>query len=149
MDSDEIFMAIALEEATMAWREEEVPVGALIVKSGRIIARAHNMKESTKDPTAHAEIIALRKASESLKSWRLSDCCLYVTLEPCVMCAGALVQSRIRRVVYATTDPKGGATESLFAICSDIRLNHQVQIRSGVMENQAAEILKQFFKERR
>ena len=145
-DSDEKFMAIALEEATIAQRRGEVPVGALVVRAGEIVARAHNLRESINDSTAHAEMIALRMASKHLKSWRLSDCCLYVTLEPCIMCAGALVQSRISRVVYATTDPKGGATESLFTVCSDPRLNHQVKIRSGVMRGQSTKILKQFFK---
>lgn len=143
------FMALAIKEAQRAWNEGEVPVGALVVRDGKVIARAHNLKESTNDPTAHAEMLALRRASQELQSWRLSDCDLYVTLEPCMMCAGALVQSRIRRLIYGAPDPKGGAIKSLFAICSDSKLNHQVEIQSGVMADLSSNVLKQFFKARR
>ena len=142
-------MSLALEEAQKARDQNEVPVGAIITREGLVIARAHNMKEGTQNPTGHAEILALQRASEHLKSWRLLNCCLYVTLEPCVMCAGALIQARVQRVVYATPDPKGGAMESLFSIGSDPRLNHQIQTHRGPMEAQATHMLHQFFKERR
>ncbi len=148
-DVDQRFMALALEEALLAQEKGEVPVGALIVEGDKVIARAHNLRESTYDPTAHAEIIALRRASESLKSWRLHNCSLYVTLEPCVMCSGAIVQARLSRIIYATVDSKGGGVESLWSLCSDPRLNHQVCTQSGVMEEEAVHLLTQFFHERR
>ena len=141
-------MVMAFEEAKKARDIGEVPVGALIVKGNMVIARGHNLKESTHDPTSHAEIEVLRKASKFLKTWRLSGCCLYVTLEPCVMCAGALVQARIHRLVYATVDKKGGAIESVFSICSDPRLNHMVKTQL-LDKPQSSSLLREFFKHRR
>lgn len=144
------FMEEAIKEAKKAASKKEVPVGAVIVKEGKIIARGHNQRESTNDATSHAEIIAIRKASKKIKNWRLSGCTLYVTVEPCPMCAGAIVQARIDRVVYGAKDPKAGAVETLYQILSDKRLNHQVkEVISGVKEEECAELLKDFFKKLR
>lgn len=144
------FMEEAIKEAKKAALKKEVPVGAVIVKEGKIIARGHNQRESTNDATSHAEIIAIRKASKKIKNWRLSGCTLYVTVEPCPMCAGAIVQARIDRVVYGAKDPKAGAVETLYQILSDKRLNHQVkEVISGVKEKECAELLKDFFKKLR
>lgn len=143
-------MAMALEEAQLAAEEDEVPVGAVIVslKKG-ILARAHNQREKLKDPTAHAEMIAITQAATSMKSWRLEDCVLYVTLEPCPMCAGAIVQSRIPHVVYGCLDPKAGACHSLFNITADSRLNHRSTVIGGVMETECSSILSEFFRKKR
>lgn len=143
-------MEIALEEARFAKEEDEVPVGALIVsaKSG-IIARAHNQRELLKDPTAHAEMIAITQAAQFLQSWRLENCILYVTLEPCPMCAGAIVQSRIPWVVYGCMDPKAGACHSLFNLLNDPRLNHRSRVVPGVLENECSSILSEFFQKKR
>lgn len=150
LGADTRFMAMALREAEKARDKGEVPVGALVVRGEQVIAQAHNLREATQSPVDHAEIIALRKASQFLGSWRLLDCCLYVTLEPCVMCAGATVQSRIHRLVYAARDPKGGGMASLSAIGSDSRLNHQVQIHQlKAMEAPSASLLREFFQQRR
>jgi tRNA(adenine34) deaminase len=127
----------------------EVPVGAVIVFEDRIIAAAHNQRETLRDPTAHAEMIAITQAAEALGSWRLLDCVLYVTLEPCPMCAGAIVQARIPRVVYGTTDPKAGACDTLFNITSDVRLNHQAVVVGGVLQNEARSLLQEFFAQQR
>ncbi|NLF09151.1 MAG: nucleoside deaminase [Pirellulaceae bacterium] len=145
----EQFMQIALDEARQAFGEEEVPVGAAIVKDGRIIARAHNQRERLRDPTAHAEMIAITQAAESLGSWRLDGCTLYVTLEPCPMCAGAIVQARIPTVVYGAADPKAGAVESLFRLLDDRRLNHCAETIGGVLAAACGEILSQFFQQQR
>lgn len=144
-EGDEIFMRTALDEALLAEAEGEVPVGCVIVHEGRIIARAHNLREATQDPTTHAEMLAIRDASRAIGSWRLSGCEVYVTLEPCPMCAGALVNSRVDRVISATEDPKAGATLTLFAIGSDSRLNHRFTQTVGVLKEEASGLLKRFF----
>jgi tRNA(adenine34) deaminase len=127
----------------------EVPVGAVVVRAGRILAQSFNLRETLHDPTAHAERLALTWAGRSLGSWRLDGCVLYVTLEPCAMCAGAIVHSRIARLVYGATDPKAGACESLFQLVSDTRLNHRVPITAGVLAGECGDVLKEFFQERR
>jgi len=142
-------MRMALEEAAAALTEEEVPVGAVIVHDGRIIASAHNQREQLRDPTAHAEMIAITQAAETLGSWRLDGCTLYVTLEPCPMCAGAILQARIPTVVYGATDPKGGAVHTLYQLLSDPRLNHRVQTVGGVLLAPCGEILSRFFQAQR
>jgi len=148
-EKDIYFMKLALEEATLAFSEGEVPVGAVLVIDGNIAAKAHNTRESSKDPTAHAELIAIRIGAEKGSSWRLTNAVLYVTKEPCVMCAGAMVNARIAGVVYGCKDEKGGAVGSLYKLLNDRRLNHQVEVVSGVLENECALILQKFFKERR
>jgi tRNA(adenine34) deaminase len=143
-------MEMALEEARIAADEEEVPVGAVIVSlSQGVIARAHNQREQLLDPTAHAEMIAITQAAQALRSWRLENCVLYVTLEPCPMCAGAIVQARLPMVVYGCTDPKAGACETLYRIASDSRLNHRAQIVAGVLADRCAAVLSAFFAGRR
>ncbi len=143
-------MEMALEEARLAADEDEVPVGAVIVSVERgVIASAHNQREQLKDPTAHAEMIAITQAAQSLQSWRLEQTILYVTLEPCPMCAGAIVQARIPLVVYGCADPKAGACDSLFQITSDPRLNHRAQIVSGVLAEQCSALLSAFFAAKR
>lgn len=141
------FMTLALREAEKAEKLREVPVGAILALDGRVIARGHNRKEFSvsQDPTAHAEIIALRKAAKKLKSWRMAGASLYVTLEPCLMCMGAIIQSRISRIVFAAFDPKAGACGSLYDISKDLRLNHRVAVRSSVMEEESEKLLKGFF----
>ena len=146
---DESMMACALELAREARNLGEVPVGAVVVRAGRILAQSFNLREALQDPTAHAERLALTWAGRSTGSWRLTDCVLYVTLEPCAMCAGAIVNSRLGRLVYGATDPKAGACESLYNLVSDPRLNHRVPITSGVMAAECGEVLKEFFQERR
>ncbi|MBI5561028.1 MAG: nucleoside deaminase [Deltaproteobacteria bacterium] len=138
-------MAEALKEALKAAKTGEVPVGAVIVREGGVIARGYNKKESSLDPTSHAEIIAIRRASRKIKNWRLERATLYVTLEPCLMCMGALVQARVERLVFASFDPKAGACGSLYDISGDERLNHRIKVASGVMEKEATELLKGFF----
>ena len=142
-------MHAALSLAREAFSCGEVPVGALVVRNNQIVSQGYNLRETFQDPTAHAERIALTLAGKALRSWRLDDCVLYVTLEPCVMCAGAIVQSRIQRVVYGVKDPKAGACDSLYRILNDPRLNHQVTLESGVLESDCREILSQFFQQRR
>jgi tRNA(adenine34) deaminase len=139
------WMRHALNQARCAFEADEVPVGAIIVHEGRIIAEAFNQREALKDPTAHAEMIAITQAAEALASWRLSECILYVTLEPCPMCAGAIVQARIPTVIYGTTDPKGGACHTLFNITSDSRLNHRSTVIGGVLQEECKAILQEFF----
>jgi tRNA(adenine34) deaminase len=146
---DEFFMARALELACEARNMGEVPVGALVSRAGRVIAQAHNLRETLRDPTAHAERLALTWAGQALSTWRLDECTLYVTLEPCAMCAGAIVQSRIARLVYGAMDPKAGACESLYRLVSDPRLNHRVPMTSGILAAQCGDVLKEFFQERR
>lgn len=143
--NDERWMRQALAEAQLALKKDEVPVGAVVVYEDKIIGRGHNQVETLKDPTAHAEIIAIGAAAGYLGSWRLSDACLYVTLEPCAMCAGALVISRVDRLVFGTRDPKAGACGSLFNIVQDPRLNHQVQVLPCVLESECSRILQVFF----
>ena len=145
----ERWMQQALLQARIAYEAEEVPVGAIIVHNDRIIAEAHNQRETLKDPTAHAEMIAITQAAEALQSWRLLDCTLYVTLEPCPMCAGAIVQARIPTVVYGTTDPKAGASHSLYQITNDSRLNHQCSVLGGLLKEECKSILQEFFLQQR
>jgi tRNA(adenine34) deaminase len=148
--SDDLqFMEQALAEARQAEAEGEVPIGAVVVAGGEIIARAHNRPVSACDPTAHAEILALRAAAERVGNYRLSDCDLYVTLEPCAMCATALVHARIRRLVYAAPDPKAGAVESCLRLLEAPHLNHRVQATGGVLAEESAALLKRFFALRR
>jgi tRNA(adenine34) deaminase len=143
------FMRLALQEAQAAFDENEVPVGAVIVYEERVIASAHNQREQLHDPTAHAEMIAITQAAEALQSWRLENCTLYVTLEPCPMCAGAILQARIPLVVYAAADPKAGAVASLFSLLDDARLNHRAQVVAGVLGLECGEILSRFFQAQR
>ena len=142
-------MKKALDQAIQAFDEGEVPVGAIIVHQERVIAEGRNQRETLNDPTAHAEMIAITQAAEVLQSWRLLDCTLYVTLEPCPMCAGAIVQARIPRVIYGTADPKAGACHSLFSLTSDIRLNHQSAVLGGIMAEDCKAILQEFFRQQR
>lgn len=145
----EKFMKEALKEAKKAYDKLEVPVGAVIVKDGKIIARAHNIKEEKKDTTKHAEILAISKASKKLNSWRLTDCEMYVTLEPCSMCAGALIQSRIRKIYIGTMDEKTGACGSVLNLLEDYTFNHKVEIETNLLQEECETLLKQFFKELR
>lgn len=147
--ADERFMRMALREAEAAAAEGEVPVGAVIVKDGRILGRAHNLRETLSDPTAHAEILAITQASEALEAWRLEGAVVYVTLEPCPMCAGALVQARVKRLVYGAADPKAGACGTLYNIVCDERLNHRLEVTAGVLADEARELLQKFFKKKR
>lgn len=142
---DETFMQAALKEADKAGVKTEVPIGAVLVRDGRIIGRGHNKKESGKDPTLHAEMIAIRAAAKKSGSWRLTDTTLYVTLEPCLMCMGAIIQARIPRLVFAAFDPKAGACGSVYDVSNDKRLNHRIKVCSRVCEAQASEVLKSFF----
>lgn len=143
------WMKEAFREAEKALREDEVPVGALIVRENVIIARGHNMVEKLKDPTAHAEMIAITAACESLGEKRLEGCTLYVTLEPCPMCAGAMIQARLDTCVYGAADPKAGACDSLYHLCEDPRLNHRVRVIGGIEEERCREILQHYFLEKR
>ena len=147
--SDEQAMQVALQQAQLASNSGDVPVGAVVVHDGQIIAARHNEREATGDPTAHAEILALRDAATALGRWRLHDCTLVVTLEPCVMCAGALINARIETLVYATADLKGGATSSLYNVCSDPRLNHNPNVVHGVCERESQLLLINYFQEKR
>jgi len=142
-------MKMALEEAYRAEREEEVPVGAIIVKDDKVIARAYNQVIKRNDPTAHAEILALRQAALALRNYRLIDTTLYVTIEPCLMCGGALVQARIGRLVFGAFDPKMGAFGSLYNLAEDKRLNHRIRVKSGVLEEECCRLMKDFFRRRR
>jgi tRNA(adenine34) deaminase len=141
----ESYMTIALRQAEEAMAADEVPVGAVVVHADRVIAAAHNQRELLRDPTAHAEMIAITQAAESRGDWRLDDCTLYVTLEPCVMCAGAILQARIPLVVYGAADPKAGALQTLFQLLNDPRLNHRAQVIPGVLAGPCGEILTRFF----
>ena len=146
---DEKFMALALEEATRAAELGEVPIGAVVVHEGEVIARAGNRRETDADPAAHAEFSALMEASRVLGRWRLTGCTVYVTLEPCLMCAGLMVNSRIDRCVFGAPDPKGGAVGTLYDVSHDERLNHEFEVEGGVLETECAEVLRAFFKRRR
>ncbi|MEB7660631.1 tRNA adenosine(34) deaminase TadA [Staphylococcus xylosus] len=146
MTNYQFYMKMAIEEAKKASDIGEVPIGAVIVKNDEIIARAHNLRESKKDPTAHAEYLAIQKASKFLNSWRLEECQLYVTLEPCVMCAGAIVMSRIPHVIYGAKDPKGGCAGSLMDLLQEPRFNHRAQVEIGVMEEACSQLLTEFFR---
>ncbi len=145
----EHFMRLALDEAEQALREAEVPIGAVILHEDRVIGAAHNQREQLHDPTAHAEMIAITQAADALQSWRLEGCTLYVTLEPCPMCAGAIVQARIPAVVYGASDPKAGAVRSLFRLLDDPRLNHRSMIVPGVLAEPCGAILTRFFEQQR
>ena len=146
---EEKFMKEALKEAQKAYEKDEVPVGAVIVKEGKIIARAYNIKENKNDTTCHAEILAIKKASKKLQAWRLEDCTMYVTLEPCPMCAGALIQSRMNKVVIGTMDYKTGACGSKLNLLEDYKFNHNVEVKNGVMQEECEKILQDFFKDLR
>ena len=149
MQEQERFMKEALKEAKEAYDKLEVPVGCVIVKDGKIVARAHNLKETKKDTTKHAEILAIQKASKKLDAWRLLDCDMYVTLEPCSMCAGAIVNSRIRNLYIGTMDKKTGAAGSVLNLFEDFTFNHKVTVQNGILKEQCEKILKDFFKELR
>jgi len=142
-------MKEALKEAKKAYKKLEVPVGAIIVKNGEIIAKAHNLKEEKNDTTKHAEMIAIQKASKFLKAWRLEDCEMYVTLEPCTMCAGAIINSRIKKVYIGTKDPKAGACGSVLNLFEDYKFNHTVEYQTDIMQKECEKVLKDFFKELR
>jgi tRNA(adenine34) deaminase len=146
---DEYFMRLALREAARAPEHGDVPIGAVVVREGEVIGAAHNEREIRADPTAHAELIALRDAARSVGSWRVLDAVMYVTLEPCAMCAGAIVLARIPRVVFGTADPKAGAAGSVFNILDEPRLNHRPQVESGLLAQESAELLRAFFATRR
>ncbi|GAB4279071.1 MAG: tRNA adenosine(34) deaminase TadA [Coriobacteriia bacterium] len=145
MEAHRAFMAMALEEAKKAAEVGETPVGAVVVCEGAVVARAGNRRELDNDPTAHAEILAIREAATKLRRWRLTDCTVYVTLEPCAMCAGALVNARVGQLVYGASDPKAGYVGSLYDLSSDERLNHRFDVVSGVMAEESARLLKEFF----
>jgi len=149
MEQKEYFMKQALKESQKAYKKEEIPVGAVIVKDNKIIAKAYNQKESKANSIMHAEIIAIKKASKKLNSWRLNDCEMYVTLEPCPMCAGAIIQSRISKVYIGTMDKKTGACGSVLNLFEDYTFNHKVEVESGICEKDCEKILKDFFKELR
>ena len=147
--SDTEAMQLALAQARAAALHHDVPIGAVVVRDGVVIAARHNERELHGDPTAHAEVLAMRDAATVVGHWRLMDCTLYVTLEPCVMCAGALVNGRIGRLVYGATDPKAGAVESLYQVCADDRLNHRPPVQGGVLALECGQLLKAFFAARR
>ena len=149
MEDKEKFMKEALKEAAKAYNKLEVPVGAVIVHNGKIISRAHNLKETKKDTTHHAEIIAIQKASKKIGAWRLLDCDMYVTLEPCTMCTGAIINSRIRKLYIGTMDEKTGACGSVLNLLEDYKFNHKVEYEIGILQEKCSEILKKFFKELR
>lgn len=149
VDWDQLFMRRALTLAEQAMAEDEVPVGAIVACEGKVIGSAWNQRESLQDPTAHAEMIAITQAAASLSSWRLENCTLYVTLEPCPMCAGAILQARMPRIVYGAADPKGGAVDTLFRLLDDTRLNHRSDVTGGVMASECGAILSHFFQEKR
>jgi tRNA(adenine34) deaminase len=144
---DEIYMRLALEEAYKAFSTYEVPIGAVIVHGDKVIGRGHNRRESTKDPTAHAEIIAIKEASQYLGGWRLMDTTIYVTLEPCAMCAGAIINSRIGRVVIGAKDPKGGCCGSVVNLLSNPKFNHRAEVKFGILEDECSSMITNFFKQ--
>jgi len=149
MPTDEDWMRLALEEAQKAFDEDEVPVGAVMVKDGKLLASMHNHREKNNSPLSHAELELIGLCSKKLGSWRLSDCELYVTLEPCLMCIGASLQARIKRLVFAARDPKAGAVKSLYNCAEDVRLNHQIEVVEGVLADEAANLLTKFFRQLR
>src|SRR5438094_1144345 len=149
MRMDETWMAEAQAEARKAAADGEVPIGAVVVYDGRIVGRGRNARETRRDPTAHAEVLALQEAARSLQRWRLTGATVYATLEPCPMCAGALVNARVDRLVYAVADPKAGAAGTLFDVTRDARLNHRIEVVSGVMAAECGELLSSFFRSRR
>ena len=149
LEDDMRFMRLALEEAQLAAEEGEVPIGAVVVCEGEVVARAHNRRETDHDPSAHAEFAAMVAASQALERWRLTGCTVYVTLEPCLMCAGLMVNARVDRCVFGAADPKGGALGTLFDVSHDPRLNHEFEVTSGVLEDECADALRRFFKSKR
>jgi tRNA(adenine34) deaminase len=149
IDQDIIFMQAALNEASLAEALGEVPIGAVIVLDGAIIGRGHNLRETSNDPTTHAEMVAIREAAENIGHWRLLDTTLYVTLEPCVMCMGAIILARIPRLVFACRDPRAGAVGSIYDFSNDEHFNHKVEVTEGVLEQKSSKMLKGFFKELR
>lgn len=149
LNGDHTYMQMALDLAQEAYRAEEVPVGAVLVKDGEILATGFNQREGLQDPTAHAELLAIRAAAEALGSWRLTGTTLYVTLEPCAMCAGAILQARIARLVFGTDDPKAGACGSICDLTAETRFNHHVIVHSGILANDCRVLLQQFFKKLR
>jgi tRNA(adenine34) deaminase len=142
-------MRLALEQACLAAKVGEVPVGAVVYRGDEVLAKAYNLRESRADPTAHAEILALRQAAEAVGTWRLDGCSIVVTLEPCPMCAGALINSRIERLVYGAHDPKMGCVDTMYELCTDTRFNHRLLVRDGVLADECAEVLQAFFQARR
>jgi tRNA(Arg) A34 adenosine deaminase TadA len=148
-EPDERMMTLALDEARLAAAWGDVPVGAVVARDAEVLGRSGNQREHRNDPTAHAEMLALRQASEVIGSWRLDGCSIFVTLEPCAMCAGAMVLARIERLVFGAADPKAGFAGSLGDLVRDERLNHRIGVRAGVLENESAEILRAFFRDRR
>lgn len=146
---DQALMRVALEEAALAATEGEVPIGACVAFEGQVIARAHNRRELDRDPSAHAEFRAMEEASRVLGRWRLTGCTVYVTLEPCLMCAGLMVNARVDRCVYGAADPKGGALGTLYDVSHDPRLNHEFAVTAGVLEGECAQVLRDFFRARR
>jgi tRNA(adenine34) deaminase len=146
MNTHETWMKLAIEEANKAGAIGEVPIGAIVVKDGEVIGRGHNLRETGMDPTAHAEMIAIREASQHLNAWRLSGCTLYVTLEPCPMCAGAIVQGRVDHVVYGAMDPKAGCAGTLFNLLEEPRFNHQPTVLAGILEQECGDLLRDFFR---
>ncbi|WP_027410569.1 tRNA adenosine(34) deaminase TadA [Anoxybacteroides tepidamans] len=149
MMNNEYYMRLAIEEAKKAEQIGEVPIGAIIVKDGEVIARAHNLRETEQRAIAHAEVLAIDKACEVLGSWRLEDTTLYVTLEPCAMCAGAIVLSRVKRVVFGACDPKGGCAGTLMNLLQEKRFNHQTEVVSGVLQEECSQMLSEFFRQLR
>jgi tRNA(adenine34) deaminase len=149
LEFDEFFMRFALAEAQQAREAHEVPIGAVVVLDQRIVGRGHNQPIGSHDPTAHAEIIALREAAQALGNYRLTGATLYATIEPCAMCAGAIVNARIKRVVYGAADLRAGAAASVFQICANSSLNHQAEITAGILEEECRELMQSFFKQRR
>jgi tRNA(adenine34) deaminase len=149
LEGDEYFMRLALREAERAREHGDVPIGAVVVRDGEVLSAAHNERELLQDPTAHAEIIALREAARALGSWRVLEATLYVTLEPCAMCAGAIVLARVPRVLYGASDPKAGAAGSVLDVLAEPRLNHRPEVRGGVLGEECGELLSAFFASRR
>ena len=149
MEKEIRFMKEALKEAKKAELIDEVPIGCVIVKDDTIIARGHNVRETRKTPLGHAEIIAISKASKKLNAWRLQDCDIYITLEPCIMCSGAIIQSRIRHIYYGAKDPKGGAIESSINVLEAKNINHHPEITSGILEEECSNIISEYFKRKR
>lgn len=147
--SDERYMQEAIKEAEKAWNWDEVPIGAVIVHNGEIIAAGYNVRETSQTSLSHAELIAIAEANKKIGSWRLEECTLYVTLEPCPMCAGAIIQARIKRVVYGAADPKAGCAGTLMNLLTDARFNHQAELTSGVLEQECGDLLRNFFRELR
>jgi len=148
-DRDHFYMQLALRQAALAPAIGEIPIGAVLVYKEEVLAAAHNYREVSQDPTAHAEMIVIRKAAEQLRTWRLTETTLYVTLEPCLMCTGAIVQSRIARLVFGAWDPKAGACGSMFDLRAERRLNHRVEVLGGILEQESQALLQEFFQQRR